>query len=184
MTFEDILASTLGVEGGYSNHKNDPGGATAYGVTEAVARQYGYTGPMSKLPLSVARDIYYKLYWVAPHFDQIGAISMPIAAELFDTFVNMGSGNIQTLDGPKFWLQRWLNALNGEGTLYADLTVDGDLGPATRAALSSYIKVRGKQGEAALVKALNHMQGARYLTLTEARVKNEDFTYGWLTNRT
>ena len=183
MTFEDILAHTLKVEGGFVNHKNDKGGATAWGVTEGAARSYGYKGRMQDLPLSVAAEIYRKVYWNGPKFNEIGKISMPIAAELFDTYVNMGKGNVAELEGPEFWLQRWLNALNNEDKDWPELVVDGDLGQKTREALAAFIKKRGKAGETNLVKVLNDMQTARYLDIIEGRKKNEAFAYGWITNR-
>jgi hypothetical protein len=42
-------------EGDYSDHKDDPGGKTRYGITEAVAREVGYRGDMRELPLDLAQ---------------------------------------------------------------------------------------------------------------------------------
>lgn len=42
--FIEAWRETLGKEGGYSNHRDDPGGATTFGITEAVARHHGYKG--------------------------------------------------------------------------------------------------------------------------------------------
>ena len=38
-------------------------------------------------------------------------------------------------------------------------------------------------GEAVLLKALEALQGERYLRLAETRPANEAFLYGWLANR-
>ena len=38
------------VEGGVVNDPNDSGGATNFGITEQVAREYGYTNDMRDLP--------------------------------------------------------------------------------------------------------------------------------------
>ncbi|API58490.1 hypothetical protein BSL82_03535 [Tardibacter chloracetimidivorans] len=70
--------------------------------------------------------------------------------------------------GPKVasvFLQRSLNALNRQGRDYADLTVDGNVGPATCAALKAFITKRGDTGESVVLKALNCLQGARYIEL-------------------
>ena len=48
-----ILAGVYAVEGGYVNDARDPGGATSYGVTEQVARQYGYHGDMRGLNIAM-----------------------------------------------------------------------------------------------------------------------------------
>ena len=44
MDFPTAFDLLITHEGGFSNHPDDPGGATMYGVTEAVARANGYTG--------------------------------------------------------------------------------------------------------------------------------------------
>ena len=103
--------------------------------------------------------------------------SWPIAAELFDTAVNMGPG---VATG---FLQRALNALNRNGRDYADMAVDGAIGPATLAALTAFLDHRGTAGELVLIKAVEALQGERYLGLAERRPANEAFLYGWLANR-
>ena len=77
-------------EGGYSNHSSDKGGATMYGITEQVARAYGYTGPMQNLPRLKAEQIYKAQYWMEPGFHAVHAVIPDVAEELFDTGVNMG----------------------------------------------------------------------------------------------
>ena len=77
-------------EGGYVNHPADKGGPTCFGITEAVARAHGYSGVMRNLPRHEAAAIYRRLYWLRPRFDQLAKRSERIAAELFDTGVNMG----------------------------------------------------------------------------------------------
>ena len=62
------------------------------------------------------------------------------------------------------------------------------LGPAfllgrTLAALDALLARRGKAGEAVLVKAIDALQGERYVTLAERRPANEAFLYGWLAGR-
>ena len=50
--------------------------------------------------------------------------------------------------------------------------------------MESLIIRRGrKEGEQVLVKALNCLQGERYIKLAEKRQKNESFVFGWLGTR-
>lgn len=82
------------------------------------------------------------------------------------------------------FLQRALTALNRNGKDYPDLVPDGRLGPITLAALDTFLEVRGAiAGETVLLRALEALQGERYLRLAEKRPANEAFLYGWLANR-
>ena len=165
-------------EGGYVNHPADRGGPTRYGITEAVARAHGYAGAMAKLPREDAAAIYRRLYWIRPRFDQVAERCPNLAAELFDTGANMGPAVAST------FLQRALTALNRNGTDYPDLVPDGRVGSVTLAALDAFLAVRGSdRGETVLLRALEALQGERYLRLAEKRPANETFLYGWLANR-
>jgi len=99
-------------EGGYTV---DNGGATAYGVTEAVARKYGYTGAMTELTPVTAQNIAMQYYW-----NPYNLSSLPnwAAFQILDTIYNGGQ--------PIRWCQQFLN-----------LQVDGVLGPKTQAAISA-----------------------------------------------
>jgi lysozyme family protein len=82
------------------------------------------------------------------------------------------------------FLQRALTALNRSGRDYPDLTPDGRIGAATLGALDRFLAVRAKGiGETVLLRALEALQGERYLRLAERRPANEAFLYGWLANR-
>lgn len=177
MDIEPMLDELIAREGGYVNHPADRGGPTRWGITSAVARAHGYDGDMRALPRADAVAIYRRLYWLRPGFDKVAERAPRVAAELFDTAVNMGP---ETAIG---FFQRALNALNRNGRDYADLAVDRRIGPATLAALAGFLGARGKAGEAVLVKALDTLQGARYVQLAEARPANEAFLYGWLAGR-
>jgi hypothetical protein len=54
---------------------------------------------------------------------------------------------------------------------------------ATLAALTAFLARRKPHGESVLMKALEALQGERYLDLAERRPANEAFLYGWLANR-
>lgn len=175
--FEDCFRELVLIEGGYSDHPSDRGGRTMYGITEAVARAHGYTGPMSEMDLPTARAIYRAAYWDSLSLDAVAQHGSSIAAELFDTGVNMG-----ILVAGRF-LQTALNALNRQGADYPDLDVDGRVGPATVAALGAYVRARGQAGRVVLLRALNCLQGARYLAIAATDPTQEFFVYGWLKNR-
>ena len=173
-----LIEALLDREGGFVDNPADTGGPTCFGITEAVARAHGYARPMRQLPREQAATIYRRLYWLRPHLDEIAARSMRIAAELFDTGVNMGPTVAIT------FLQRALTALNRNASDYPDLTPDGRVGPATLSALDTFLGLRGKSGgETVLLRALEALQGERYLRLAERRPANEAFLYGWLANR-
>ena len=175
---DSLIGALLEREGGYVNNPADEGGPTCFGITEAVARANGYRGAMRQLPLADAAAIYRRLYWVRPRFDQVAKRTLRVAAELFDTGVNMGPAVAAT------FLQRALTALNRNGGDYPDLVPDGRIGEQTLGALDSFLAVRGAiGGETVLLRALEALQGERYLRLAERRPANEGFLYGWLANR-
>lgn len=175
---DDLIDALIEREGGYVNHPADRGGPTCFGITEAVARAHGYRGAMAELPHEEAAAIYRRLYWLRPRFDQIAVRAARVAAELFDTGVNMGPAVAAT------FLQRALTALNRNGKDFPDLAPDGRVGPRTLAALDSFLEARGRRGgETVLLRALEALQGERYLRLAERRPANEAFLYGWLANR-
>ena len=177
MDVDELIDEVIGREGGYSNHPADRGGPTRWGVTEAVARAHGYAGEMRSFPREEAVAIYRRLYWLRPGFDRVADIAPRIAAELFDTGVNMGP---EVAAG---FLQRALNALNRGASDYPDILVDRRIGEATLAALTGFVARRGPSGETVLLKAIEALQGERYLRLAEQRPANEAFLYGWLANR-
>ena len=174
----ELVEALIEREGGYCNHPADKGGPTCFGITEAVARAHGYRGAMRSLPRDEAAAIYRRLYWLRPRFDEIARRAPRVARELFDTGANMGPAVAVT------FLQRALTALNRNGGDYADLTPDGRIGPATLTAFDRFLEVRGARGgETVLLRALEALQGERYLRLAERRPANEAFLYGWLANR-
>jgi lysozyme family protein len=173
-----LIETLIEREGGFVSHAADRGGPTCFGITEAVARAHGYAGPMCQLPREQAVAIYKRLYWSCPRFDAVAERSAELSAELFDTGVNMGPAVAAT------FLQRALTALNRNGHDFPDLVPDGRIGAKTLAALDRFLELRGRNtGETVLLRALEALQGERYLRLAEQRPANEAFLYGWLANR-
>jgi lysozyme family protein len=138
LNFETAFDRLIGHEGGYVNHPNDPGGETMWGVTIAVARASGYTGPMRDLPREAAKTIYRSQYW-----DKVKAGSMPfaVAFQVFDAAVNHG-----TSQAAKF-LQR-----------AAGVVDDGIIGPKTLAAVA-------ERGAAAMLLRFNAEREQFYTNL-------------------
>jgi lysozyme family protein len=126
MNFDEAFDRLIGHEGGYCFSPSDPGGETMWGVTAAVARTNGYTGPMKALPRDTAKSIYRRKYW-----DAIQAEKLPGALrfDVFDAAVN--SGVSQAV--------KWLQRIAGVGD-------DGVIGPMT---LSAAMKLDGTAAAAA-----------------------------------
>ncbi len=175
--FESALRDVLGIEGGFSDDPVDRGGATKYGITEALARLHGYVGDMRDLPLDKAKDIYATEFWDPLQCDQIAAYSQKVANEVFDTAVNMGT-RVSAL-----FLQKSLNALNRNKEDYGDIVMDGKMGLSTVGAIQAFFSVRGRAGEGVLLKCLNALQGERYIEICANDPSQERFLYGWMDKR-
>ena len=175
--FADQIEKTIGLEGAYSNDANDAGGETRWGIKTSVARAHGYTGPMPVLPRDLAVSIYRESYVTGPKFDRLSEIDSRLGFRLFDIGVNCGPNFAGKL------LQRALNVLNNQGSLYRDLTVDGDLGKMSRAALSDLYFRRGRQARDVLYFMVAALQAAHYIVLAEQNQSQEDFEWGWQINR-
>lgn len=114
MKFETAFALLLGHEGEFSDHPDDPGGKTRFGITESVAREVGFKGDMRELPMDLAQRIYLEKYW-----KPIRADDLPpgVRYAVFDGAVNSGPAQATR------WLQRALG-----------VQADGLIGPQTLAA--------------------------------------------------
>ena len=172
-----VIGAILRAEGGDVNDALDAGGETNFGITVTVARANGYTGPMRDMPVAVARAIYTARYITEPKFDQVLALHAGIGTELIDTGVNMGPQRAAE------FLQRWLNGFNDTGARYPALFVDGRLGTQSLSALAAFLTWRGQDGAAVLLRALNGLQAARYLDITEANKSQRRFLFGWIKER-
>lgn len=134
--FERCLAETLKWEGGWSDHPEDPGGATNKGVTLATYR--AWKGRATKADLRKITDaevaaIYKAWYWQPVRGDELPA-GLDLVA--FDAAVNSGPSRSAK------WLQLAVGAVQ-----------DGKIGPAT-------IKAAGKQYQpAAIMRAIAIRRG-------------------------
>ena len=137
MNFDTAFAQLLGHEGDFSDHAADPGGKTRFGITEAVARQAGYTGDMRELPVNLAKRIYLDSYWRPVRADDLPP---GVRYIVFDGAVNSGPAQ------SALWLQRALG-----------VTADGVIGPKTLAAAYAQDPVR--LNNAILAQRLRFMTG-------------------------
>lgn len=172
-----IIDDLIKIEGGYVDHPDDRGGPTNFGVTEVVARQYGFQGLMKDLTPGVAKEIYLQRFWSKPKFNLVMEVLPALAWEMFDHGVNAGPAT------PILHLQRMLNVFNHKGKFYPELLLDARIGKATLQSLRVFLDVRGTQGEKVLLKGMNCLQGHRYIALAESNQAFESFIYGWLANR-
>ncbi|MCW0422986.1 hypothetical protein NB713_000929 [Xanthomonas sacchari] len=130
-SFELYLPQLLRFEGGFVDDPNDPGGATNHGITlatfqrcaQALLGQAPTLQNLRALTVQQAATIYQHDYWDRIGADQIA--SQTLAELVFDFYVNAGDVAISLL-------QRVLQQLGATG-----LAVDGEMGPATLAALAS-----------------------------------------------
>jgi len=169
--FESAFEATIDHEGGYSDHSNDRGGKTNWGITQKVAREFGYDGDMLELPKYVAKRIYRQNYWDRIRGDIIADYSPAIACELFDTSVNCGVGFAAKS------LQTAVNLMNRNQTKFPDIKVDGGIGKNT---LHSMKMLSAKYERERLYVALNGEQYVRYKHIVEASPDQEVFFTGWL----
>jgi len=176
-----MLTGLYKVEGDYSNHAADRGGATRFGVTEKVARADGYKGDMRVFPKNCfegekntcADKIYYENYIVKPGFVPVIQLSGPVGEELFGSSVNFGPVR------PSKWYQTSINSLCG-----TKLTVDGKLGAGTHAgAKACQVKLGKKDFCIKMLDSLDAQQKARYYAIVAANPSQKVFIKGWLAHR-
>lgn len=190
MTNESFLIAyrkTAIIEGGYANDPQDNGGETYAGLTrknepnwkgwaiiDSIKKRVGTKAEnidreASKSPelATLVLEAYKLLYWDSLSLDILK--NQEIKNELYDTGVNMGIGTAGR------FFQRVLNALNKNQLLFPDLEVDGKIGPRTIAACNAMTDSDQKL----VYKFLNHLQGARYIEITENNHTQEKFIRSW-----
>lgn len=128
--FQSALATVMQVEGGFSDIAADPGGATNHGVTQSVWQSWvGHpvtVADIQALTVAEVAPLYQRNYWNA---DQCQSLPSGLDLCVFDSAVNNGDGRAARL----------LQSLVG-------VTADGAIGPATLAAVLSYVAAHGVAG--------------------------------------
>lgn len=123
------------------------------------------------LLMSDVQEFYRKNFWM-PIVGE-GIFDQAIAEEVFEAAVNIRQGTVQAVQ----WLQRALNALNRQETLWEDLLEDGYMGGKTLAAIRRAITC---QRSAAVVKLQNGQQRMYYMERMRKDPSQEKFALGWL----
>lgn len=116
---DKALDFLLAEEGGWSDNKNDHGGKTMYGVTQAAydafRKEFGRPQQtVANLQKAEVRELYQKKYWVPAGCDRF---PWPVSYLVFDAAVNSGPSRAIT------WCQTGLA-----------VTPDGKVGSGTLAA--------------------------------------------------
>ena len=123
--FDYAFKTIVGFEGKDSDHPDDRGGRTRYGISK---RAYPYID-MDALTLGDAKQIYKRDYWNICGAKEMTTRDLKVL--LFDIAVNHGAGRARIM------LQEALNLLNNNGKLYDDLEIDGIIGRKTKAAIKA-----------------------------------------------
>ena len=179
-SFPQAYALTAKVEGGYANNPNDRGGMTYAGVArnfwpkwsgwpiiDKLRTAGGFPRNLAASPeLQAAVLAFYKEnFWDVLNLDKV--TSQAIANEVYDSAVNCGTAKAGV------WLQRAVNVTNAGGTKAPDVLPDGSVGRDTLAALNSH------KAPLLVLKALNILQGAHYITIAEGNKSQEQFINSW-----
>lgn len=146
-SFDQAIAYLLDLEGGRGENPHDRGGYTSYGITEAVAREFGYD--VRTITLAQAVSIYRAKYW-----RHDGIQNQRVATKSFEIGVNGGvSVGIRLL-------QRAANRVCGSKALVED----GLIGPNTEGIVNGLDQV-------ALLQALSDEQVLFYASIINENAK-------------
>ncbi len=169
--FNTAMEKTFIWEGGESDHPDDSGGHTNFGITWRTLKRWNDRTDVENLTKEEAKKIYNAFYWVPLKCNKFKDF---IAYELFDAGVNCGMRT-----SSKF-LQHALNFLNLNGKLYPDLKVDGKIGDKTINAYKVLIK-RGNMHEAIFIyEAIKGERYHYYRSVIWFKKKLEIFFRSWL----
>lgn len=179
--FQIAYDKTNKIEGGYANNPKDKGGETWTGIArnkwpdwdgwlivDELKRQTGFPAILATHEGLKQKKLsfYKKNFWDALLLDSVA--DQNVANELYDSGVNLGTGVAGT------YLQRVLNVANRNGLYYPDLLVDGQVGTKTIKALNTHPKPY------IILRALNCLQGSKYIGICESNPSQEEFFNGWM----
>lgn len=175
-----VLVSIYADEGGYVDHKADRGGKTRYGITERVARAWGYQGHMRDFPKHCDADtpicadrIYTTDYIDKPGFRPMAELSPAVLHEMVNSAVLHGPGR------SSIWFYRALNSRCG-GNLRPRVTVKWD-------AIAAFKGCQLNAGEAATCRAILNSMDAQQLGYFNGIVRRDPsqrvFYRGWTRKR-
>lgn len=165
-SFNSSYDFTAKWEGGYSNHKNDRGGATNYGISSSLLRslhpnesEEQIRNRINNMSREDAKRIMYNEFWKKNKGDSIQ--DRDVAKFMFDTSVNHGQ-----VGGAKM-LQRAINNVTGAG-----LKVDGKIGNKT-------LRVLNNSNSRAILQEYIRLRGNNYNDIIKRRPSQKVFRKGW-----
>jgi lysozyme family protein len=160
-------------EGGFSNHKNDAGGATKFGITQLTLNVYNKFIQEEEVTLHVkdlqpfeARQIYEQMYWKPLKLDEIE--DQKLAHCIFDQAINQGA---------QIAVKRMQQVFNFNCRVLQPLKIDGIIGPRTILAFNS------AQNKTKI--CLDFIKLSQHYYIEIVKVKNDQMVFltGWI-NRT
>jgi lysozyme family protein len=188
-----VYKRTMQHEGGYANDPDDYGLETYRGISrrfhpnnpiweyiDNYKKEHGEIPHNTYFPEleDQIEEFYKKTYWDKLGIDKILKMANSeqsivwLARHLFDYGVNAGTARAATD------LQRALNVLNNNGTLWKDISVDGGIGPVTLKTLKKVMKY--SQRMKLLESSLLILRGYHYIKIMESRTSQEKYAYTWL----
>lgn len=161
---QQIAEEIVAREGGWSNHPDDPGGATKYGVTIHTMRRLGIdkdgdgkvtVNDVKLLTRADAVAIFIKHYFQKP---RLAELPESIQASVFDMYVNAGANAVKIL-------QRLIRDMG------IPVSVDGVVGPKTiEAAHKAAEQAQGLLSDAYGIARRNY-----YFALADGRPASRKF---------
>lgn len=171
--FDYAISFVLKHEGGYVNNPSDPGGATNYGVSLRFLKAAGIDidgddsidiNDIHAMDKTRARAIYKEHWWDKYGYEQIQ--SLKISAKVLDMAVWMGPSRAHKI------LQIAMNRI-----IDKPISVDGDLGPQSLAALNKLI--HNDKGITLLAEIKNNIEHF-IINLCADKPSLNGFKKGWL----
>lgn len=181
--FDDAFHVVLGHEGGFSDHRADPGGATNYGISLRYLLARGdldHDGlpdgdvdgdgdvdvdDIRALSPLDAKHLYHTGFWTPNRLGEVR--DQTIATKIFDMCVNMGSRQAWRL------VQRACNDHGGH------LEDDGVVGPKTLHAVNAFADDDESPDGPSLLGLIRIQQAEFYEQLVANRPSLEPFLQGW-----
>lgn len=160
----EIADEIIRREGGYVDDRDDPGGATKYGVTLATLRRLKIDRngdrrindeDIRALTKAQVREIFIQEYFRRPQIDQMPEV---LQASMFDMYVNAGANAVRIL-------QRLLRAMG------QPVAIDGMIGPQTMAAA----KQAGAIAPRHLADAYGIARRNYYYRLADRRIRSRKY---------
>lgn len=157
--FDIAFQDVIGLEGGYVNDPDDPGGETKYGISK---RSYPQVD-IKNLSLEQAKQIYYRDFWLRMLLDRVE--SSKICNEIFEQGVNMGRSKAIE------------HVQKSARMIGLDVFVDGYVGEQTVKAIGDIIR-RGASDP--FMKCMNGFQFMWYVDIVTNKSTQKKYFVGWL----